>query len=149
MLEAWQRPLLVVEDSDEDFDTVREASLAAGLSNKIYRATTGEGCLSLLRAGSFRPAVVLLDLNMPGLDGRDTLNEIKSDPALRELPVIVVTTSANPRDVESCYRAGANAYHVKPVRYVEHLQVLISLFQYWLGCVILPGSEQLINKGAF
>lgn len=148
MLEARQRPLLVVEDSDEDFDTVREASQAAGLTNQIYRAPTGEVCLSLLRAGTFRPSVVLLDLNTPGLDGRDTLNEIKRDPALRELPVIVVTTSANPRDVESCYRAGANAYHVKPVRYADHLQVLISLFRYWLGCVVLPGSEKLMDEEA-
>ena len=112
MTEACHRPLLVLEDSDDDFDTLEEARRAAGLRNEVRRAITGEACLELLRDGSVWPAVVLLDLNTPGLDGRATLQEIKQDPALRSLPVVVFTTSSNPRDLAFCYGAGANAYHV-------------------------------------
>lgn len=142
MDEARHRALIVLEDSDEDFETLREATQSAGLHNEVHRATTGEGCLALVRAAAVRPAMVLLDLNTPGMDGRGALRELKEDPVLRELPVVVLTTSANPRDLEFCYRAGANAYHIKPVRYPEHLQVLLSLLGYWLGSVVLPCSEQ-------
>jgi CheY-like chemotaxis protein len=145
MTEACHRPLLVLEDSDDDFDTLEEARRAAGLRNEVRRAITGEACLELLRDGSVWPAVVLLDLNTPGLDGRATLQEIKQDPALRSLPVVVFTTSSNPRDLAFCYGAGANAYHVKPVRYPEHLQVVRALLGYWLGPVTLPGRERPVT----
>lgn len=143
MDKARRRPLLVLEDSDEDFDTVREAIQVAGLPNQVQRATTGDDCLALLRSGANRPAIVLLDLNTPGRDGRDALREIKSDPALSSVPVVILTTSSNPRDVDFCYASGANAYHVKPIRYVEHVEVLLALFRYWLGSVVPPGSERI------
>lgn len=88
-----------------------------------------------------RPALVLMDLNTPGTDGRETLAVIKADPLLRDLPVVVVTTSANPKDLAFCYHAGANAYHVKPVRYGEHVQVLVDVLGYWLGHVALPDGK--------
>lgn len=138
------RPVLVVEDSDEDFDTLCEAVERSGLVYPLCRATTGEGCLTLLRGegvAAIRPALVLMDLNTPGTDGREVLAAIKADPALRDLPVVVVTTSANPKDLAFCYHAGANAYHVKPVRYGDHLQVLRDVLGYWLGCVALPDGE--------
>lgn len=138
MAEARRCVVYVLEDSDEDFDTVLEATRAAGLANVIRRSTTGEGCLAQLRASRVRPAIVLLDLNTRGLDGRETLRDIKQDPALRDLPVVVLTTSANPRDLAFCYDAGANAYHVKPVRYPEHLALLLTLFGYWISTVALP-----------
>lgn len=86
MDEARCRPLIVLEDSDEDFDTLREATQSAGLRNQIHRAHTGESCLALVRASAVPPAVVLLDLNTPGMDGRGALRELKEDPALRVLP---------------------------------------------------------------
>ena len=61
---------------------------------------------------------------------------------LRHLPVVVLTTSANPRDLAFCYHAGANAYHVKPIRYADHIQVLLDVFTYWLGTVALPDQER-------
>ena len=81
---------------------------------------------------------MILDLNTPGMDGREALTLIKSDKLLKNLPVIVVSTSGNPRDVDFCYAAGANAYHVKPVKYPEHLNNMTELIIYWLGNATLP-----------
>ena len=134
-------PIIIVEDSDEDFDTVVEAVRKAGIVAEVRRATTGGGCLDLLRGESaVRPALVLMDLNTPGTDGREALAAIKGDDVLKLFPVVVFSTSADPRDVVYCYGAGANAYHVKPVRYPDHLQLVIDILTYWLGRVVLPGS---------
>jgi len=137
--------ILVVEDSDEDFETVQEAARNIGLLNPIVRAASGSECLRLLRlwrdgprSRDKLPALVLLDLNTPGEDGRDVLREVRSDDVLGTLPVVVVSTSASPRDLQFCYANGANAYHVKPVAYGMHLKMLQAIFGYWLGSVVLP-----------
>ena len=131
--------IVIVEDSDEDFDTVQHAIKKAGIVAEVTRATTGGGCLDLLRgAAAIRPAVVLMDLNTACTDGRETLALIKADPVLKIYPVVVLSTSSNPKDLALCYAAGANAYHVKPVRYPDHLQIVIDLLTYWLGRVALP-----------
>ena len=105
--------LIVVEDSDEDFATVLDAAHAAGLRHEIRRATSGEECLWLLgeneRERRANPSLVLLDLNTPLSDGRDALRSIRQNERLRALPLVVLSTSSNPRDVEFCYAAGANA----------------------------------------
>ncbi len=138
-----QPSIIVVEDSDEDYDTLQEAAKQAGLSILFHRAVTGDECLDLLRSPALpRPAIVLMDLNTSGADGRETLAIIKRDTALRDVPVIVLTTSNNPRELQFCYAAGANAYHVKPVRYSEHLALLVVVFSYWLKNVILPDSKR-------
>jgi len=134
--------VLVVEDSDEDFDTVLEVLQTLGLGGRVRRATTGDHCLALLRGQAGRialqPGFVLLDLNLPGLDGRDTLAEIRGDATLARLPVVVLSTSADPRDVAHCYARGANAYHVKPTSYPDYIQLLLRLLGYWLVEVVLP-----------
>lgn len=133
--------LIVVEDSDEDFDTVHQAVRRSDLSVEVRRATSGAGGLALLRArDQTRPTLVLMDLNTPGTDGREAVTTIKDDPTLRAVPVVVLSTSINPKDLEFCYRAGVNAYHVKPVRYPDHLQTVVDLLTYWLGRVVLPES---------
>jgi len=130
--------LVVIEDSDEDFDTVVEAVKRSGVTTAVRRAISGEGGLEILRKLATDHAVlVLMDLNTPGTDGREALAILKSDPALKSIPVVVFSTSANPKDVGFCYAAGANAYHVKPVRYPEHLQLVIDLVGYWFGRVTL------------
>jgi CheY-like chemotaxis protein len=140
--------VVVLEDSDEDFDSVREAAQRLGLTaDDVSRATTGEECMKLLRghgngAAPIRPTFVLLDLNTPGLDGRDALSEIRSDALLNSIPVVVLTTSGNPREINSCYERGANACHVKRVRYEEHLDVLVDVLSYWLRRVILPDARK-------
>jgi len=130
--------LIVVEDSDEDFDTVVEAVKRSGMTVEVRRATSGEAGLVVLRdLAKDRPVVMLMDLNTPGTDGREALVAIKTDPVLKSIPVVVFSTSANPKDVGFCYAAGASAYHVKPVRYPDHLQLVIDLVCYWFGRVAL------------
>jgi len=134
--------LVVVEDSDEDFETVFEAMKRSGITAEVRRATTGEAGLTLVRKlASDRSVIVLLDLNTPGTDGREALTSLKTDPALKSIPVVVFSTSANPKDVAFCYAAGANAYHVKPVRYPDHLQLIIDIVGYWFGRVALNIAE--------
>ena len=134
--------IVLVEDSDDDHDTVREAVRLSGLPASLRRVSNGDECLALLRRGAAeRPAFVMMDLNTPSTDGRETLRQIKADPLLKAIPVVVVTTSANPRDVDFCYQCGANAYHVKPTRYPEHLQMLTGLFDYWLVEVLKPTTH--------
>ena len=140
--EPLAAPILVLEDSDEDFDTLREAAVTAGLTRMICRVTSGGDCLAMLRgqAGTALPqlpALILMDLNSHGIDGREALVAIKIDDGLKEIPTVVLTTSANPKDVAFCYQAGANAYHVKPVRHDQYLLLLGSLFHYWLDSVTL------------
>lgn len=153
-------PVLVVDDSDEDFETTVEALRLTGLPNRIVRATTGDECLEILRISAtsgaealhehevrtardgVKPALVLLDLNLPGLDGREALAEIRADRRLRPLVVIILSTSSSPRDLSLCYREGANAYHIKPVRHDEHLQMLREVLDYWLTSAVLPPLEE-------
>ena len=134
--------IVIVEDSDEDFDTVQEAVKLAGFPAEVVRAVTGGDGITVLRAQApNRPTLVLMDLNTPGADGREALAAIKIDPALKSVPVVVLSTSANPKDIVFCYAAGANAYHVKPVRHPDHLTVLIDLLTYWLSRAVLPAGE--------
>lgn len=137
--------VLVCEDSDEDFDTLTDAVRKSGLAAQVDRVTTGGACLDLLRVpGGSLPTLVLMDLNTPGTDGREALVEIRADDRLRGLPVVVLSTSGSPRDVEFCYKVGANAYHVKPVRYTDHIQVIQDVFAYWLGKTVLSAPRKIL-----
>lgn len=135
------RPVvLVVEDSDEDYDTLQRAVERAGVSIELRRALTGGAALAFIGGEiAALPALVLMDLNTPEIDGRDALAVIKEDPDLKSIPVLVVTTSANPRDIEFCYGAGANTYHVKPVRYPDHVALVADVLTYWLDRAVLSG----------
>jgi CheY-like chemotaxis protein len=118
---------------------VLDAARAAGIASVVRRARSGGECLELLRAERPQaPALVLMDLNTPGVDGREALRAIRADPRLRTLPVVVFSTSAEPRDVAFCYGLGANAYHVKPLRYPDYLSLVRELFSYWMVHVVTP-----------
>lgn len=143
---ALAAPIVVVEDSDEDFDTVCEAAASSGVTRMIHRVTSGGDCLAMLRGEGklhlpslpllpILPVVILMDLNSHGVDGREALVAIKTDVAFKKIPLLVLTTSSNPKDVAFCYQAGANAYHVKPVRHENYLLLLRSLMHYWLDTV--------------
>jgi CheY-like chemotaxis protein len=143
-------PILVVEDSDEDFDSLREAAAAVGITRVIHRGASGDDCLAMLRGdGNVRlallPALIVMDLNSHGVDGREALVAIKSDARLKEIPVVVLTTSGNPKDVAFCYQAGANAYHVKPVRHDQYSLLLRSLMHYWLEIVTLQALPAKVD----
>lgn len=134
--------LVVAEDSDEDFDTVREVLGRFDAAAELIRAVSGDECIDLVRniADGRRP-LVLMDLNMPGVDGREALAMIKGDALLRSVPVVILSTSSDPRDLAECYGAGASAYHVKPVSYPEHVRLVHALLDYWLARVLLPVSH--------
>ena len=140
------QPILLVEDSPEDFETAERAFRRSGLKNPIIRCADGDEALELLfRRGRFadapRPGVVLLDLNLPGTDGREVLSEIKADPQLKHIPVIVLTTSSDDRDVQACYQAGASSYIQKPVDLEGFMRAIERLNDYWFEVVILPKAQ--------
>jgi CheY-like chemotaxis protein len=140
------QPILLVEDSPEDFEATVRAFKRSGLKNPIFRCEDGDGALDFLhQRGRYadpeqapRPGVILLDLNLPGTDGREVLTEIKKDESLCHIPVIVLTTSNDDRDVEACYRAGANSYIQKPVDMDGFLRAIERLKGYWFEVVVLP-----------
>lgn len=146
MHEHGSQPILVVEDSPEDWETTWRAFQRAGLRNPLVRCATGDEALDFLhRRGRYqdpdsspRPGIILLDLNLPGTDGREVLQEIKAEETLRRIPVIVLTTSCDSRDIEACYGAGANSYIQKPVDLEGLIQAIQRLHDYWFEVVILP-----------
>lgn len=135
------RKILVLEDCDEDYETVLDAALQAGVTHEFCRARSGEECVGWLLATNTTPhalpMLILLDLNTPKDDGRHALSAIKLNAGLRAIPLVVLSTSSNPRDMAFCYANGANSYHVKPVNHASHLQVVQSLLVYWLTSAVL------------
>jgi two-component system response regulator len=139
--------VLVIEDNDGDYETVTEAVRRAGITNQLRRAVSGsDGVDMLLEAianGSTLPALVLLDLNTPSADGRDALLQIRENPTLLTIPLVVLSASANPRDIAMAYSNGANAYHIKPVNHATHLEILQTIFSYWINHAVLPTHRSL------
>lgn len=144
--------LLVVEDSDEDFFTFeRIMKRNCTLPISVLRCEDGEEALDFLyKRGSYsddvaiqRPDLVILDLNLPGTDGREVLAQIKQDENLKTIPVVVFTTSSNPKDVEFCYRHYANSYVLKPMNVDRMKELLPMLMDYWFETVFLPVEEEL------
>jgi CheY-like chemotaxis protein len=138
--------ILVVEDSDEQFTAVTRAFRKSDITNPVARCTDGDEAIDFLfRTGSYadgeeppRPAVILLDLNLPGTDGRDVLERIKADPELKRIPVVVLTTSSSPGDIRHCYEGGASSYIIKPIRFDDFLRTVRTLKEYWFETVALP-----------
>ena len=141
-------PVLIIEDSPEDFEATCRALRRAGVVNPIFRCQDGDELMDYLKhRGRFAdsgsspiPGLILLDLNLPGTDGREALTSIKSDDRLRSIPVVVLTTSSDERDIEGCYRAGANSYIQKPVDMEQYMRLVRVLAEYWLESVILPSG---------
>jgi len=146
------QPILLVEDSPEDYEATVRALRHAGLANPLLHCEDGESALDLLyQRGAYappaeapRPGVILLDLNLPGTDGRDVLADLKRDETLRWIPVIVLTTSADPRDINACYQAGANSYVHKPVDFDGLMQAIQRLKDFWFEVVIWPKGGQAL-----
>lgn len=143
-MHVWH--VLLIEDSDEDVEATMRGLRREGLHIVFHRCTTGDQALDYLyRRGRYvdgtaspRPSLVLLDLNLPGTDGRALLAVIKDDEDLKSIPVIVLTTSSNPKDIAACYRRGANSYLVKPVDYGRFKQALQTMIDYWFQTATLP-----------
>ncbi|MBH8555459.1 response regulator [Nostocaceae cyanobacterium CENA357] len=140
--------LLVIEDSDEDFEALCRVMHRQDVASAVFRCTDGDEALDFLyRTGSYqdpqtapRPSIILLDLNLPGTDGREVLEQIKQDKNLKSIPVIVFTTSSNPKDIEICYRHCAVSYILKPIDINRLIQTIQTFITYWLDIAILPDA---------
>jgi two-component system response regulator len=134
------KDILLVEDNPDDVELTRLAFEEANVANHMVVAGDGAEALDYLfargkhagRDPSQLPAIVLLDLNLPKLDGREVLQAIRANPATRELPVIVLTTSAEPFDVEASYALGVNSYIQKPVDFEQFVWAVRQVGLYWL-----------------
>jgi CheY-like chemotaxis protein len=142
--------LLVVEDSNEDFEALQRFLGRSPIAIAIHRCMNGEQALAFLyrtgryveRESSPRPGLIMLDLNLPGTDGREVLRRIKQDDNLNMIPVVVFTTSNNPKDIEVCYRFGVNSYIVKPMNFSQLKRDIEMLVEYWFEVTTLPDCPE-------
>ena len=138
--------ILMAEDDFDDRLLVKEAFEESRLENELRFAMDGEDLMDYLyHRGKYtelkrypRPDLILMDLNMPRKDGREALREIKSDSDLRNIPVVVLTTSMEIEDIRKCYDLGANSFITKPVSFEELVEIVTLLGRYWLEIVVLP-----------
>jgi CheY-like chemotaxis protein len=145
--EAMTRPIdvLLVEDNPGDADLTRENLEAAKVHINLHLAVDGVEALRFLRhegehADKPQPDLILLDLNLPRKDGRETLREIRADSKLRLIPTIVLTSSAAERDVVASYELGANAYVTKPVNLAGFAEIVRAIEGFWFTVVKLPSA---------
>lgn len=140
--------ILLVEDNPDDVELTRLAFAEAGEPHRLHVVRDGAEALDYLlgrgrhagREVADLPALVLLDLNLPLLDGREVLQAIRAEDATRRLPVVVLTTSAEPFDVEQAYALGANSYIQKPVEFERFVEVVRQVGRYWLAINLPPGG---------
>jgi CheY-like chemotaxis protein len=148
MLDRRPITILLADDDDEDLEMTRDALQLSRLGNEIQFAHDGEQVMDyLLRRGRFSdpaasptPGLILLDLNMPKKDGREALAEIKANPALRKIPVIVLTTSRAEEDVFRTYDLGVSSFITKPVTFEGLIEAMRVLSEYWFEIVQLPNG---------
>jgi len=138
--------ILLVEDSPTDIDLTREGLEMGKLANNLTVIEDGEEALAFLRregehADAIRPDLVLLDLNLPGKDGREVLEEIKTDPELMSIPVVVLTSSKAEEDIAKTYKLHANCYISKPVNFSRFVEVVKGIEDFWFSIVKLPPME--------
>lgn len=144
-----QVPILIVDDDIDDCEMVRDALKESHLINTLYFVHDGEELMNYLQhRGKYedtnkfpKPGLILLDLNMPKKDGREALKEIKSDPQLRQIPVIVLTTSQAEEDIYRTYDIGVNSFITKPVEFNSLVKIMQDLGHYWFEIVELPDSD--------
>jgi CheY-like chemotaxis protein len=138
--------ILLADDDEDDCMLAREALAESRLSSELYVVRDGEELMDYLYhrgryvslSSSPRPGLILLDLNMPKKDGREALKEIKNDPDLRKIPVIILTTSKAPEDIYRTYELGANSFIIKPMNFAALVEVMRTIGKYWFEIVELP-----------
>lgn len=137
----------MADDDDDDYLLTKKALKESKLLNTLIRVRDGEELMDYLHekgefaGGVTRPGVILLDLNMPRMDGREALKEIKSDANLRSIPVVVFTTSKAEEDVLKSYALGVNSFITKPVTFDNLTATMRKLGDYWFEIVRLPGND--------
>ncbi|HEV2913749.1 MAG TPA: response regulator [Pyrinomonadaceae bacterium] len=140
--------ILLADDDEDDRMLAKDALTESRLANELHMVGDGEELMDYLyRRGRYaaladspRPGLILLDLNMPRKDGREALMEIKADPSLRQIPVVVLTTSKAEEDIYRTYDLGANSFITKPVMFESLVKVMRDLGKYWFEIVELPAA---------
>ena len=137
--------VLLAEDNPGDVMLTKKALKRGKLANNLHVVTDGVEALSFLRhqgeyADAPRPDLVLLDLNMPRKDGQEVLEELKNDPELRRIPVVILTSSESEEDIVKSYELNANAYLTKPVDFDGFVEIVDRLEDFWFQVVKLPGD---------
>jgi CheY-like chemotaxis protein len=141
--------ILVADDDADDRLMIREALIESRVANELRDVTDGEELMMYLQhRGPFadqlqypRPGLILLDLNMPRKDGREALKEIKADPQLRQIPVVVLTTSKAEEDIYRTYDLGVSSFITKPVSFDALVDIMRTLGKYWFEIVELPANH--------
>jgi len=147
--------IMIIEDSDEDFYTftrvTQDLDILKRSFYKFLRFKDGDESLDyLFREGDYQslnaplPVAILLDLNLPGTDGRDIIKKVKKTPHLQMIPIIVLSTSSSQHDVQTCYQYGANCYMLKPMGVLEMQKTVQILFENWFQFALLPSYGQFI-----
>jgi len=134
--------ILLVEDNPNDVEITRRALEKGRVRNELTVARDGQEALDILfgngNGGVLRPGLILLDLNLPKVDGREVLEKIKADPKLKRIPVIVLTVSTREEDVIRSYDLGVNTFISKPVRFEDFIKVVTTIKEYWILIATLP-----------
>jgi two-component system response regulator len=143
--------ILLVEDNPDHVELILKTLEENNVLNKVYVVTTGEEALDFLyQRGAYadarRPGLILLDINLPRVDGIEVLRQIKTDPKLKAIPVVILTTSAGEREMVESYNYGANSYIVKPVDFEQFVKVIKGLKLYWLVINSLLTGEDRQSK---
>lgn len=152
-VQARPAVILLVEDNETDVALTRESFRRAKLIVNMHHVENGEECLAFLRkegqyADAPTPDLILLDLNMPVMDGFEVLSEIVKDDTLNHLPVVVLTTSSDERDVLAMYKRRCNSYITKPVDFDKFQDIVQELSDHWLTVVILPHADDAATVSA-
>jgi len=144
-MEKESRPIeiLLVEDNPGDVSLCEEALQESKMANTLHVAQDGEEALSFLRrVGDYRdaprPDLILLDLNLPKIDGREVLEQIKGDAKYSDIPVVVLSSSAADADIENSYKMHANCYVVKPLDFQQFVNIVRNIQEFWFQIVRLP-----------
>ncbi|MEM9171843.1 MAG: response regulator [Pseudomonadota bacterium] len=140
-----QLNILIAEDSDDDYEFLTRAIKRSDFATStVSRARTGQELIDevtgLVKTDAPKPDLILLDLNMPGVDGREALTHLKNNVDTRAIPVVIMTTSNSEQDLRSCYLGGANSYVQKPLDFSELVEAVDSITKYWFDTVLLPSS---------
>jgi CheY-like chemotaxis protein len=131
------RPLLLVEDDQIDARTVKRALLDLKVQDAVVHMPNGEEALTYLRSGiNEQPCLILLDLNMPKMGGIEFLKEVKKDPTFRRIPIVVLTTSNEDRDVWGTFEHSVAGYMVKPIDYQQFVETIRTVVEYWALSVV-------------
>ena len=142
--------ILLIDDDDDCRMIVRDAIAQCKVSNSVYEARNGLEAIDLLKqsgttTGMPRPGLIYLDIEMPGMDGQATLLQIKSDPALRDIPVVMMTGVSDEAQMKAAAAAGANSYTLKPANAEQFLRTVLASTNYWLNIHQSPGHHLPAN----